>query len=92
MEKYTCTQAQITANEGETMKANIMECGEKYAEQLRLMRDQLWEDYWIQSKALTEQLIESRNQTAAIAKLGALALALEAVEKAFSAANRVRCF
>ena len=91
---YTASTAKIIADNGETMKADIMQTGDDYAQKLRTIRADLRNDYWQLHNEMGSEAKEvpAGEATAAVAKLGQLALALEAVEKAYSAVNSVRCF
>ena len=89
---YNSTTAQIIADRGNIKKADVMETGEMYAEQLLVIRDAVRKDYWAHNSQITAHGFDVGTQTAAIVKLSQLGLALEAVENAYSAMNTVRCF
>ena len=91
--KYGCTQAAIIADKGNVMQADIMQAGEDMAETLLVMRDEVRGKYWDLHKKIGETRFDGfHEQAKACAKLGELALAMKALDKAYSAANTVRCF
>ena len=93
MSRYTCSQAKIIADNGNIMQADIMETGELYTNQLFEIRTNLRKDYWaLHGQIASLGFDHMSDQTDAIATLGELALALKAVENAYSALNTVRCF
>ena len=90
---YNCSQARIIAKNGETFKADIMEVGESYTNRLYELRDNVRADYWqLHSSIASESFDYKEKQTSALVKLAQLALAVDAIEKAYSAANTIRCF
>ncbi len=91
--KYTCNQAQIIADTGNTMQADIMETGEIFAERLFTMREDSRKSYWKLHVQIAKHGFDgTMDQTEAVAKLGQFAIAVEAISKAYSAVNTVRCF
>jgi len=90
---YNCSQARITADKGETMKADIMEIGHEYAEGLQRMREQMLSDYWRLHKEVSETAFKySGEQIAALEKLGQLGIALKKIDAAHSAVVSVKCW
>ena len=90
---YTSSTAKITAENGEDFKADIMQTGEDFTEKLHDIRDSLRSNYWKLHDNIGKHSFQIiGDQIGAAAKLGELALALRAVEKAYSACSTVRCF
>ena len=90
---YTCSQAKIIAERGNTMQADIMQAGDTLAERLFNMRDEQRQQYWLlHGKIASHGFSPGSDQIDAVAKLGQLAMALKALDAAYSAANSVRCW
>jgi hypothetical protein len=90
---YNCSQAKITAERGNTMKADIMEVGNNYTDNLRVIREQLRSDYWaLHTKITEENFSHFGEQSEALEKLGQLAIAMKRVDEAYGAMNSVRCW
>ena len=91
--KYTASTAQIVADRGNRMEADIMETGEMYTDMVDNIRQQMRKDYWaLHGQIANHSFTPGSSQTDAVAKLGQLGLALQAVEKAYSKCSTVRCF
>jgi hypothetical protein len=91
--KYSCTTAQITADRGEVFKADIMQVGENYVDKMQVIREEMRADYWKLHNDIGNHVFSpGGEQTAAVAKLGQLGMALQALESAYSAINSVRCW
>lgn len=66
---------------------------EAYCNDLRPMRDELDAVYWQQHRALGETAFtSSAEQHEAMDRLGKLAAAIKAMDEAYSALNRGRCW
>lgn len=92
--QYTASTAKIIADRGNPMAADIMECGELFCNNLRTLRDTMHAEYWRLHAEIGNYEFPAgkHEQLEAIAKLGELGMALQALNKAHSAANAVRCF
>ena len=91
MKTYTSTTASVMAKPNPTV-ADIMEDGEKYAQELKVTREKASSAYWNHHETVKSTSFEcSSDQIAAIAKLGQLGIALKKLDEAYSALNLIRC-
>jgi hypothetical protein len=94
MNKYTVSQAKITADNGNEMKADVMQLGGEVWETL----DNVYQALKVDFEELNREILDydygysQDNKIEALAKLGQLAATLKAVQDARSAANAVRCW
>lgn len=90
---YTSTTAKITAERGNTFQADIMELADIEAEEMMRKITKLKEQYWKLHTDIAQQSFPSSwEQAEALAKLGQLAIAMQALREAYTAMNSVRCF
>jgi len=91
---YTASTAQITADRGNPMAADIMETAEHYVGKMRVIRDNMRTEYWELHAEIAKHEFPAgfHEQSAAVAKLGHFAIALKKIDEAYSAISLVRCF
>jgi len=91
-EKFTSSTARVIAERGNTFKATVMQIAEEQHAKLDQLEKELSQHYWALHRQASDHNFKPGDSIPALAKLGQLAEALEAVSKARSALNTVRCF
>ena len=89
---YHSSTASVIASRGNELKADIMEAASKRTNQLSNLCEQVTVEYWdLHNKITDTDFASSSDSIDALEKLGQLAIALKALDEAYSAMSRVGC-